>query len=126
MGTVTAPVSADEAMAMVHAGLGYLAAADPAAMAAGEQARLLRGLEQGDAIGTAARAAVLGAFTAGQGHAADAAYTARAWLIHHTGVTRGAAAGHVAWARDRKSTRLNSSHVEISYAVFCLKKKKKN
>src|SRR5204863_790364 len=27
--------------------------------------------------------------------------------------------------QDRKSTRLNSSHVEISYAVFCLKKKKK-
>src|SRR5699024_12470791 len=27
--------------------------------------------------------------------------------------------------RDRKSTRLNSSHVSISYAVFCLKKKKK-
>src|SRR5204862_6722435 len=30
----------------------------------------------------------------------------------------------VATAKDRKSTRLNSSHVEISYAVFCLKKKK--
>src|SRR5207302_10690979 len=28
-------------------------------------------------------------------------------------------------AQDRKSTRLNSSHVKISYAVFCLKKKKK-
>src|SRR5690349_24650898 len=28
------------------------------------------------------------------------------------------------FAEDRKSTRLNSSHVEISYAVFCLKKKK--
>src|SRR5690625_5383368 len=28
--------------------------------------------------------------------------------------------------QDRKSTRLNSSHVAISYAVFCLKKKKKN
>src|SRR5690349_24156022 len=28
--------------------------------------------------------------------------------------------------RDRKSTRLNSSHVEISYAVFCLKKKISN
>src|SRR5690606_39381930 len=28
-------------------------------------------------------------------------------------------------ARDRKSTRLNSSHVKISYAVFCLKKKNK-
>src|SRR5688572_32652244 len=29
-------------------------------------------------------------------------------------------------ASDRKSTRLNSSHSQISYAVFCLKKKKKN
>src|SRR5207342_3800713 len=29
-------------------------------------------------------------------------------------------------APDRKSTRLNSSHVKISYAVFCLKKKKKH
>src|SRR2546427_11384497 len=29
------------------------------------------------------------------------------------------------WRRDRKSTRLNSSHSQISYAVFCLKKKKK-
>src|SRR5258707_3828564 len=29
-------------------------------------------------------------------------------------------------SRDRKSTRLNSSHANISYAVFCLKKKKKN
>src|SRR5258707_8120016 len=30
----------------------------------------------------------------------------------------------VAWGGDRKSTRLNSSHANISYAVFCLKKKK--
>src|SRR5690349_19695705 len=40
---------------------------------------------------------------------------------------RRAREGHVARAGDvgdRKSTRLNSSHVEISYAVFCLKKKK--
>src|SRR3712207_8705130 len=34
-------------------------------------------------------------------------------------------AGLVEWmTRDRKSTRLNSSHANISYAVFCLKKKK--
>src|SRR5690349_23391070 len=33
-------------------------------------------------------------------------------------------AGILACREDRKSTRLNSSHVEISYAVFCLKKKK--
>src|SRR5690349_23959231 len=31
---------------------------------------------------------------------------------------------HKTHQQDRKSTRLNSSHVEISYAVFCLKKKK--
>src|SRR3712207_8614722 len=41
-----------------------------------------------------------------------------------------ATAGPVAHAngqgRDRKSTRLNSSHANISYAVFCLKKKKNN
>src|SRR3712207_9012198 len=30
------------------------------------------------------------------------------------------------WSTDRKSTRLNSSHANISYAVFCLKKKKYN
>src|SRR5690554_7582621 len=33
--------------------------------------------------------------------------------------------GHIDHEKDRKSTRLNSSHVRISYAVFCLKKKKK-
>src|SRR5438067_7558262 len=33
---------------------------------------------------------------------------------------------HTLEVTDRKSTRLNSSHVSISYAVFCLKKKKKN
>src|SRR5256885_13350237 len=34
--------------------------------------------------------------------------------------------GRGGWIGDRKSTRLNSSHLVISYAVFCLKKKKKN
>src|SRR5690606_40264603 len=33
--------------------------------------------------------------------------------------------GHRPAPRDRKSTRLNSSHVKISYAVFCLKKKRR-
>src|SRR5204862_8011833 len=37
-----------------------------------------------------------------------------------------ARAERVGGIEDRKSTRLNSSHVEISYAVFCLKKKNKN
>src|SRR5438034_3873784 len=39
--------------------------------------------------------------------------------------TRGEGVVIVGERRDRKSTRLNSSHTVISYAVFCLKKKKK-
>ncbi|HEY6314962.1 MAG TPA: DUF222 domain-containing protein, partial [Streptosporangiaceae bacterium] len=61
-------------------------------------AECLQGLEQIEAILTAARAMILNAFTAGQGYSADAAYSARAWLIHMTGVSKGAAAGHIGWA----------------------------
>src|SRR5256886_8115224 len=44
----------------------------------------------------------------------------------HAGVAgRRGVAGGERRAQDRKSTRLNSSHSQISYAVFCLKKKKK-
>ena len=84
---------------MVHAGLGWLAAADAAALGAQTQARCLRMLEQASSMTTAARAVVLAAFTAGQGYCADADYSPRAWLMHNTGITRGAAAGHAAWAR---------------------------
>src|SRR3712207_8120062 len=48
---------------------------------------------------------------------------------HDRGQRRGAAASPDRPGRrprDRKSTRLNSSHANISYAVFCLKKKKEN
>src|SRR5207247_3385400 len=47
----------------------------------------------------------------------------RGHAVPHERVQRRRAAGA---ARDRKSTRLNSSHEWISYAVFCLKKKKKS
>ena len=104
MSTVTAPASAGEALAMARAGLGYLAAADATAMAAAEQARCLRGLEQAHAVATAARTSVLAGFGAGQGYCADGAYSPRAWLIHQAGITRGAAAGQVAWVR-RSSRR---------------------
>jgi hypothetical protein len=67
---VPAPASTADAAEMVLAGLRYLAAADPAALAAQAQAGCLRSLEQADAIATAARARILAAFTAGQGYAA--------------------------------------------------------
>src|SRR5256886_11511988 len=47
-------------------------------------------------------------------------------LDHHACSLRAARAAQVLDDQDRKSTRLNSSHSQISYAVFCLKKKKKN
>src|SRR5690606_41040957 len=53
-------------------------------------------------------------------HAARAAEAHRGPLLL---VARDSHAAHQ--LEDRKSTRLNSSHVKISYAVFCLKKKKK-
>src|SRR5438067_3336517 len=43
---------------------------------------------------------------------------------HHHAGRSGCARAIELGERDRKSTRLNSSHVSISYAVFCLKKKK--
>ena len=95
----TLPASASEAMDMVHAGLGYLAAADATAMSAETQARCLQMLEQAHSMGTAARAAVLGAFTSGQGYSADADYSPRAWLINRTRITKGAAVAYTAWAR---------------------------
>src|SRR5215813_15176136 len=48
---------------------------------------------------------------------------AASWNVTATAASEAAAIARR--ARDRKSTRLNSSHVRISYAVFCLKKKNK-
>jgi hypothetical protein len=99
MSSVVSPGSTDEALEMLRSAMGYLAAADATAMTAEEQARCLRVLEQATATGTAARTSVLAAFTAGQGYSADADYSPRAWLIHKTGVTKGAAMAYTAWVR---------------------------
>src|SRR6516162_9818060 len=99
MDTVPAFASASEAMDMVQAGLSYLAAVDATQLAAETQAECLRRLERTDAIGTAVQASFLSGFTAGQGYSADADYSPRAWLMHKTGITRGAAASHTAWAK---------------------------
>src|SRR5256885_15101375 len=49
-----------------------------------------------------------------QGRSSTSARTASSW---------GSTPARTRFSRDRKSTRLNSSHLVISYAVFCLKKK---
>src|SRR6266508_4943404 len=53
----------------------------------------------------------------------DALPTSRRWWPTSTG-RRTSGSRCSPWSRDRKSTRLNSSHVAISYAAFCLKNKK--
>ncbi|HEY2280011.1 MAG TPA: DUF222 domain-containing protein [Streptosporangiaceae bacterium] len=97
--TVTVPASASDAMDMVHAGLAYLATVDATAMGAAAQAACLRGLEQANSVATAVRVSVLGAFVAGQGYTDDGAFSPRAWLVHQTAITVGAASGHTGWVK---------------------------
>ena len=112
--------STREALAMLRAVMGYLSA-DAAEMAAEAQADCLLVLEEMDAVKTATRARVLGAFTGAQGYSADADYSPRSWLIHRTRITKGAAAGHLAWVRrtavhPRVAAALAEGAISESYA----------
>ena len=109
--TVPPPASAAQALGMLKSAMGYLAAADATAMAAETQAQCLRVLEQVNSMGTAARTSILAAFTSGQGYSADADYSPRAWLIHKTRITKGAAVGYTAWVRRA------AAHPEIAQAL---------
>ena len=124
MNPVPAFPSVADAMAAVHAGLRFLAAADATKMSAQAQAECLQMMEQADAISAAARASVLSTFTAGDGYSADADYSPRAWLMHKTRIGRGAAAAHTAWAR-RTATHpqvvaaLAGGELSESYRLIC-------
>jgi Domain of unknown function (DUF222) len=99
MSDVMSPTSTDQALEMLTAALGYLAAADATEMTAEEQARCLKVLERATAISAAARTSTLSAFTSAKGYSSDAQYSAKTWLVYKTGVTKGAAASHTAWMR---------------------------
>src|SRR5699024_6850126 len=73
-----------------------------------------------DAVGLPEGHALLGQVVGAVGGGDEAAVGRRP----HVGPVDGEGVNH-GGEQDRKSTRLNSSHVSISYAVFCLKKKKK-
>jgi len=91
--------SAAHALDLLDGALAYLSAADPAQMPAAVQARCLTAMERADARTTAARAFILAAFTSAQGYRDDGDYSARSWLMNHTRVTKGTAAGHAGWSR---------------------------
>ncbi len=94
-----APSSTTQALAMVRTGLGYLTSCDVAGLETAAQAEALMGLEQAEAQHTVARARVLAAFSAQQGHQADGQFSPAAWLRAFTKITRGASAGALAWVR---------------------------
>ena len=87
------------AVAMLDCALAVLADTDAASLPAETQAQVLRALERAESRHTAARASFLAAFSASDGHEADGQGSARTWLRWQTRVTRGAAAGAVAWSR---------------------------
>jgi hypothetical protein len=93
------PATAAQAVAMVKAGLGWLAAADATGLTTGEQADCLRGLGQAESMHTAARSKVMAAFDAAGGSEGDGHPTTRSWLKWQTRLTQGAAAGAIGWMR---------------------------
>ena len=95
----TAPASTGQALAMLRAGLGYLAGCDAGSLPTAAQAEALIGLEHAEAQHTAARAKILAVFTAQQGYEADGYYGAASWLRAITRVTKGGAAAATGWAR---------------------------
>jgi len=103
MSDVVSPASAQEALGMLRSAMGYLAAADATEMASETRVRCLLALEQVNSMGTAARASILGVFSTDHDYSADAAYSPRAWLMHKTGITKGAAVAYTAWIRRVKA-----------------------
>jgi hypothetical protein len=94
-----APTTAAQAVAMVQAGLGWLATTDAAALPTAVQADCLRGLERAASMHTAARSRVLSAFHAQDGCQDDGHGSARTWLKWQTRVTGGAASGALRWMK---------------------------
>ena len=103
MCTAIVPANAGEALGMLESALtmqqvalGFLADMDTSGMPVAALAECLQSLERTDAVGAAARGQLLAAFDAQDGSVADGQRTARTWLVHSTGVTRGQAAEHKA------------------------------
>jgi Domain of unknown function (DUF222)/HNH endonuclease len=94
-----APSSASEAVRVALASLSWLARAEAAAVPVPVLADCLRGLEQVLAVHTAARARILGGFTAQHGYEDDGQGSPRTWLTWQTRITRPAASAAAGWAR---------------------------
>jgi len=100
-------------LSMVRSAAGFLAASGAAGLPAEVLAGGLRDLEDADAAGAAARGVLLEAFDVSDGPVGDGQRTARTWLVHVTGVTKGQAAEHRAVQRvAREHPVLNAALAE--------------
>ena len=86
-----------EAADWLDAALGHLAATDWTSLGTTAHGDMLRRLQRAQAKLTAVNAAVLAAFTAGQGYEPDGHRSAVQWLVHRTGMSKGAALGAYGW-----------------------------
>ena len=86
-----------EAADWLDAALGHLAATDWASLGTTAHGDMLRRLQRAQAKLTAVNAAVLAAFIAGQGYEPDGHRSAVQWLVHRTGMSKGAALGAYGW-----------------------------
>jgi len=119
--TAPAFTSETDALHMLESALSYLTAADPTQMPTVIQAQALTTLERADARTTAARAAILAAFTASRGYREDGDYSPGSWLMHRTRVTRAAAGDHAGWSRRTRThprvlAELAAGDISKSYA----------
>jgi hypothetical protein len=96
MSTVAAPATAAQALEMIHVGAGYLADLDAAQMPAAALGGCVQELEGADAVITVARARMLLAYDAKDGHLAEGHRTTGSWLFHVVRVTRGQVARYKA------------------------------
>jgi hypothetical protein len=119
--TAATLTSETDALHMLESALSYLAAADPTQLPTVIQAQALTILERADARTTAARAAILAAFTTTKGYRDDGDYSPSSWLIHRTRVTKATAGDHTGWSRRTRThplvlAALAAGEISKSYA----------
>jgi hypothetical protein len=117
--------STSDALAVAQSALAFVASADAASLPVAELGDCLKALERAESAHTAARARILAAFNGRGGWELDGSRSAKSWLISHTRVTGGSAAGAMGWMRrlaahPRTGTALAAGQVSGSWArQFC-------
>jgi hypothetical protein len=117
--------NATDALVVLEAAAGYLAAAEPAEMPDDVRTQCLKVIERTNAMTTAARAGILGRFITAQGYLGDGDFGPKPWLLRETGVSRNAAHEQVRWSRrlpahPRIDAAMRAGAISVSVArIIC-------